>query len=172
MTIGYGSASHSDRVTIDQSSSLQAALVAATTSSNTIAPYGIVLLQIQAARTKLQKSSDFVRMLAASAALLEGPTSDEGEGEEQVKLGVPAKAAKRRLSNFLNFCSTFLHMTDYYIIAPTSGMYAERLGETAALAGLIIGLNSVSALVSTILYSWWTTNFPTRVHSSLRVSVK
>jgi hypothetical protein len=46
-------------------------------------------------------------------------------------------------------------MTDYYIVAPTSGMYAERLGNSAALAGLIIGLNSVAALASTILYSYW-----------------
>lgn len=116
----------------------------------------IVLLQIQAARGKLRQSSDFVRMLAASAALL--PSHDDDDDEASAKFAVPTNA-KRRLSNLLNFCSTFLHMTDYYIIAPTSGMYAERLGEAAALAGLIIGLNSCSALVSTVLYSWWTTYF-------------
>jgi hypothetical protein len=47
-------------------------------------------------------------------------------------------------------------MSNYYIVAPTSGAYAAKLGGHEALAGLIIGMTPIAALVSTILYSWWT----------------
>lgn len=114
----------------------------------------LVLLQIQVARANLQESSDFVSMLGASA-LLEASQQDDDKSV-LVTTESALEQRRRKMSNYLNFCSTFLHMTDYYIVAPTSGMYSERLGEAAALAGLIIGLNSVSALASTILYSWWT----------------
>jgi len=46
-------------------------------------------------------------------------------------------------------------MTNYYIVAPTSGLYAARLGSTEALSGIIIGMTPWAALVSSILYSWW-----------------
>ena len=117
-------------------------------------PHVIVLLKIKAARRKLQKSSDFVRMLAAAAVVL--PEGDDDHSEATMEAG-PAALRRRRISRFLNFTSTFLHMMDYYIVAPTAGLYAQALGEQAAMAGIIIGLNSVSALGSTILYSWWST---------------
>ena len=78
---------------------------------------------------------------------------------EQVKLRQQRQQQQRRtqsISNFLNFLSTFLYMTNYYIVAPASHTYAEKLGGEAPQAGLIIGMTPVAALLSTLLYSWWT----------------
>ena len=63
-----------------------------------------------------------------------------------------------RISNILNLLSTFLFLTNYYIVAPSSGRYASKLGGNEALAGLIIGMTPIAALASTILYSWWTSH--------------
>ena len=41
-------------------------------------------------------------------------------------------------------------------MAPTSASYADRLGKDSSVASIIIGMTAVSALVSTLLYSWWT----------------
>ena len=95
------------------------------------------------ARNKLQTTSDFVDMLAAQILLEE--------------VSVQRKMySRRRISNWLNFISTFLHLTDYYVVAPGCGSYAKLMGGDESLAGLIIGMNSVAALISTLVYSWWT----------------
>ena len=126
----------------------------------------LVLLHIKAARSRLQETSDFVQMLAAPFLLDAGPAQEDEEeyddetervdteGEED-----PAKARQQRtqsISNFLNLLSTFLYMANYYIVAPASNRYAEKLGGEASQAGLIIGMTPVAALASTLLYSWWT----------------
>eukprot|EP00977_Amphora_coffeiformis_P015384 scaffold4510_cov183-Amphora_coffeaeformis.AAC.69 len=140
----YASTSHSERLRVRQDDVLLY-----------YSSHEVVLLQIQAARALLQESSDFVNMLAASA-LLEATNYQSNDNVVPETTG-SSSDRRRQISNYLNFCSTFLHMTDYYIVAPSCGVLSERLGEGAALAGLIIGLNSCAALVSTILYSWWTT---------------
>lgn len=95
------------------------------------------------ARNKLQSASDFVETLAAQMLLEE--------------VSVKGKSYKlRRISNWLNFLSTFLHLTDYYVVAPGCGSYATLMGGDESLAGLIIGMNSVAALISTLIYSYWT----------------
>lgn len=106
-----------------------------------------ILRSILAARQNLQSTSEFVDMLAAQMLVsTEEETSQEGRLYE-----------KRRLSNWLNFCSTFLHLTDYYVVAPGCGSYAAMMaGGDESLAGMIIGMNSVAALISTLIYSWWT----------------
>ncbi|KAL7486845.1 hypothetical protein ACHAW6_012426 [Cyclotella cf. meneghiniana] len=95
------------------------------------------------ARDKLQTTSDFVNILASQMLMEE--VSEEGKIYE-----------RRRISNWLNFISTFLHLTDYYVVAPGCGSYAKLMGGDESLAGLIIGMNSVAALISTLIYSWWT----------------
>jgi hypothetical protein len=120
----------------------------------------IVLLKIKAARRKLQKSSDVLRMLAAAAVVLP-QGGDEEYDNEMSSLLHDGPLRRRQFSKLLNYASTFLHMLDYYIVTPTAGLYAQRLGQPAALAGMIIGINSVSALGSTVLYSWWS-NFSYR----------
>lgn len=62
------------------------------------------------------------------------------------------------ISHQLNFLSTFLYMTNYYIVAPTSGSYAQKVGSNVALSSTIIGMTPFAALISTLLYSWWTSH--------------
>jgi cyanate permease len=109
----------------------------------------LILLRIQAARNRLEESSSFVGMLA-NTLLMDGyPQVLEQEEEDEDLTATP-------VSDFLNLLSTFLHMTNYYIVAPTSGSYARKLGGDPSMASLIIGMTPVAALVSTILFSWWT----------------
>ena len=60
------------------------------------------------------------------------------------------------MSLVVNLIVTFLYQANQYIVAPTSAEYAHRLGMTAAMSGLIIGLSPAAALVSSLLYSQWT----------------
>jgi hypothetical protein len=109
-----------------------------------------LLYQIHKARRELQQSSDFVNYLAASMMV---PEISETEDEESLE---DEGASFRHISNTLNLLSTFFYMTNYYIVAPTSGSYAAKLGIAPALGSLIIGMTPTAALVSTVLYSWWT----------------
>ena len=59
-------------------------------------------------------------------------------------------------SHLLNFASTFLYMTNYYIIAPNSALYAERLGGDRSLGATVIGCTPLMASASALVYSWWT----------------
>jgi len=109
-----------------------------------------MMYQIHKARRELQQSSDFVSYLAASMMVPEvGETEDDQSLEDE-------GASFRQISNTLNLLSTFFYMTNYYIVAPTSGSYAAKLGISPALGSLIIGMTPTAALVSTVLYSWWT----------------
>ena len=56
----------------------------------------------------------------------------------------------------LNLISCFLFMMNNYIIEPSSAYYAEALGSSDALSGLMIGAASWFALMSAIGYSIWT----------------
>jgi hypothetical protein len=117
-----------------------------------------VLTQIRAARSRLKETGDFVKMLAAPEMLGESYAgSDQGDDEEPDEDERKEQERKSAaISNFLNLFSTFLYMTNYYIVAPASNTYAEKLGGSASDAGIIIGMTPVAALVSTLLYSWWT----------------
>jgi hypothetical protein len=120
-------------------------------------PTDAIVLQIRAARSRLQQTSDFVQFLAASL-MMSSEVSLMGEEEEEDDT-TDEKAGQTKpseFSNLLNLLSTFLYMTNYYIVAPSSGTYAVKLGGSAALSGIIIGMTPVAALVSTVLYSWWT----------------
>ena len=113
-----------------------------------------LILQLHAARRRLKQTNNVVRLLAAPLVL--SPSSDDG-GEEDIELAAWQQRNEiNRVSNLLNFLSTFFYMTNYYIVAPSSGDYAKRLGGNAALASVIIGMTPLAALVSTVLYSWWT----------------
>lgn len=57
---------------------------------------------------------------------------------------------------FLNLLSCFLFMMTNYIIEPSSAYYANALGSSDALSGLMIGLAPWFALISAVLYSMWT----------------
>ncbi|CAB9521859.1 SPX domain-containing membrane protein OsI [Seminavis robusta] len=112
-----------------------------------------VLLQIHAARGRLHHTNEFIRLLAAPMMVTtpEDVISESGSKTSPMMNGRPS-----RLSNLLNLLSTFFYMTNYYIVAPTSANYADKLGSDSSIASIIIGMTSVAALVSTLLYSWWT----------------
>jgi len=56
----------------------------------------------------------------------------------------------------LNLISCFLFMMNNYIIEPSSAYYANALGSSDALSGLLIGGAPLFALVSAVAYSYWT----------------
>ena len=56
----------------------------------------------------------------------------------------------------LNLASCFLFMMNNYIIEPSSAYYAEALGSSDALSGLMIGMAPWFALTSSVAYSYWT----------------
>ncbi|CAM9689171.1 unnamed protein product, partial [Choristocarpus tenellus] len=58
----------------------------------------------------------------------------------------------------INLATTFLYMTNYYIVGPTSTEYAAALGGSPAISGMIIGMTTIAACFSALLYSWWTNN--------------
>lgn len=57
---------------------------------------------------------------------------------------------------FLNLVSCFLFMMNNYIIEPSSAYYAEALGSSDALSGLMIGAAPWFALTSSVAYLYWT----------------
>ncbi|CAK9261087.1 unnamed protein product [Sphagnum jensenii] len=59
------------------------------------------------------------------------------------------------LSIQINLINTFLYMVNYYIVVPSSDNYAELLNAPATLCGVIIGSMPLAALVSALVYSWW-----------------
>jgi MFS family permease len=114
-----------------------------------------VLMQIHTARKRLHQTSDFVRYIAAGLMI-----SDESKGEtdSDVLQDALLESPSSNLSKIINLLSTFLYMTNYYIVAPSSGAYAMDLGGSVSLSGVIIGMTPVASLVSSFLYSWWTSH--------------
>lgn len=115
----------------------------------------IMLSQVKAAQRRLRQTSHFVHFLAAPM-LVSRQSSDRYGEEHSVTAAQGIEREESRISNWLNLLSTFFYMTNYYIVAPTSGDYARLVGGNSGLASLIIGMTSLAALVSTVLYSWWT----------------
>lgn len=86
--------------------------------------------------------------------------SDEEDSDDETALkGAKKKRTPRVTSNsglFLSLFVTFLYQMNQYVVAPTSGLYSDKLGMSAGLSGLIIGLSPLAALVSAMIYSVWT----------------
>ena len=99
-------------------------------------------------------------MMGLEMAVRDMDRSDEedSDGEAAVK-GAHPKRTPRVTSNtglFLSLFVTFLYQMNQYVVAPTSGLYSDKLGMSAGLSGLIIGLSPLAALVSAMIYSVWT----------------
>lgn len=111
-----------------------------------------ILHKIDSARQRLKHSSRYAQAMAAQALIFE----DEGSDTDYSLHGASVRSQRdQRISAMINLASTFLYMTNYYIVAPTSGTYAKRLGMSEALSGVIIGMTPCAALVASVLYSWW-----------------
>ncbi|CAM9985942.1 unnamed protein product, partial [Ectocarpus sp. 12 AP-2014] len=83
----------------------------------------------------------------------------DGSGLSTVDEGSEQESTHRELhrpSAYINLATTFLYMTNYYIVGPTSAEYAAALGGSPAVSGLIIGMTPIAACFSCLLYSWWT----------------
>lgn len=117
--------------------------------------YEPVLEKIEKARRTLHQSKRYIQAMAAHALIFDESSVGEDDDEDESYQRKDRRKKVSKVSSFLNLTSTFLYMTNYYIVAPTSGQYAERLGGSAALSGIFIGMTPVAALVSAVLYSWW-----------------
>ena len=114
--------------------------------SSQVSPTPPILRKIEDARRRLNESSGYAKAMAARALLFE---------DEDIDSLLSDSRPGRQISSILNLASTFLYMTNYFIVAPTYGAYAARLGMSEALAGVIIGMTPCAALVASVLYSWW-----------------
>ncbi|CEG37548.1 spx domain-containing membrane protein [Plasmopara halstedii] len=111
-----------------------------------------VLNRIGQARRRLHKSTQYVKAVAARSLIFDSEYSeDEDETYDMLKRLKQASKPSR----LLNMLNTFLYMTNYYIVAPTSGKYAAELGAEASMSGVIVGMTPVASLASAVLYSWW-----------------
>ncbi|RHY62407.1 hypothetical protein DYB38_004413 [Aphanomyces astaci] len=125
---------------------------AAATLTRSISEDEPILNRISVARQRLHQSTRYAKTIAAQALIFDSDLSDD---EEEMLLKTIKMQKPSPISRFLNMFSTFLYMTNYYIVAPTSGEYATLLGGTAALSGVIVGMTPVASMLSAVLYSWW-----------------
>ncbi len=123
-----------------------------------------ILFRIDIARNHLYESKEYVNVLASQLMMLDGEDVDddyfdammtESMREEQDIRKEAGRSTSQKISSWLNLISTFLYMTNYYIVAPTCGPYAEALGSSSALGGIIIGMTPLAALMASVLYAWW-----------------
>ncbi|KAG7379205.1 hypothetical protein PHYBOEH_012027 [Phytophthora boehmeriae] len=112
-----------------------------------------VLSRIGQARRRLHKSTQYVKTVAARSLIFDSESSEDEDDETYDMLKRLKQASEP--SRFLNMFNTFLYMTNYYIVAPTSGKYAAKLGAEASMSGVIVGMTPVASLASAVLYSWW-----------------
>lgn len=112
-----------------------------------------VLSKIRLARRRLQQSTQYVKTIAAQALIFDGDSSEDED--EAAYESFKRLQDRSEVSRFVNMLCTFLYMTNYYIVAPTSGDYAAALGGEAALSGVIVGMTPIASLASAVLYSWW-----------------
>ncbi|KAG3138276.1 SPX domain-containing membrane protein [Phytophthora idaei] len=112
-----------------------------------------VLNRIGQARRRLHKSTQYVKTVAARSLIFDAESSEDEDDETYDMLKRLKQASEP--SRLLNMLNTFLYMTNYYIVAPTSGKYAAELGAEASMSGVIVGMTPVASLASAVLYSWW-----------------
>uniref|UniRef100_A0A7R9U475 SPX domain-containing protein n=1 Tax=Pinguiococcus pyrenoidosus TaxID=172671 RepID=A0A7R9U475_9STRA len=137
-----------------------------------------VLEELKEARTRLEESQERIStdyLTATSRVALETSLSvprltstDDGLSQDSHSPGGPQASfinpddfaddfnLFRDWSHVLNLASTFLYMSNYYIVGPTGGAYAERLGGGSSLSALVIGCTPLMATISAVLYSTWT----------------
>jgi len=114
-----------------------------------------VLDQINAARNRLRQTTKYAELVAAQALIFVDDKDQDGKIPDEDKTPASEFTAVQKLSSMLNLVSTFLYMANYYIVAPSVGEYALRLGSDVSMAGFIIGMTPNAALISTVLYGFW-----------------
>lgn len=116
-----------------------------------------VLQMIKISRERLKQNTKYVDIIAAQALLFDAEEGsiEEGDGESITAEDMNGPSKAQRISSMLNLASTFLYMANYYIVAPTCGEYAARVGSSESMAGIVIGMTPNAALIATVLYGWW-----------------
>lgn len=148
-----GQQQHERNNTMEILSSSSGELAAASEASVTSKNEPLLQL-IQLSRDRLKQNSKYVDIVAAQAMMFED-FSDEGSEVQEERLLPTLMTNSQRVSAQLNLISTFLYMTNYYIVAPTCGQYATRVGSSDSMAGIVIGMTPNAALLATVLYAWW-----------------
>jgi len=114
-----------------------------------------ILDQINAARNRLRQTTKYAEYVAAQALIFVDDKDQDGKIPDEDKTPASEFTAVQKLSSMLNLVSTFLYMTNYYIVAPSVGDYALRLGSDVSMSGFIIGMTPNAALIATVLYGFW-----------------
>ena len=76
--------------------------------------------------------------------------------DEEIRPLTPPPAASVTSELYLVFAHTFLFMCNLYVVAPSSSLLAQQLGQSAAVSGVIIGMSPLAAFASAYAYSAWT----------------
>ncbi|KAJ7550770.1 hypothetical protein O6H91_07G117600 [Diphasiastrum complanatum] len=103
------------------------------------------IIKASRALHKLTREATFISFVANSLLIPEPEDQPEELEEKEYHFW----------SIQLNLCNTFLYMVNYYIVVPTSDLYAEQLHVPPTMNGVIIGAMPLTALVSSLVYSWW-----------------
>ncbi|KAL7456903.1 LOW QUALITY PROTEIN: hypothetical protein ACHAWC_008601 [Mediolabrus comicus] len=114
-----------------------------------------IMQMIRISRDRLKQNTKYVDIVAAQALMFDQSESDDDDDATITTEAMVGPSRAKQISSLLNLCSTFLYMANYYIVAPTCGEYAARVGSSEAMGGIVIGMTPNAALVATILYGWW-----------------
>ena len=84
--------------------------------------------------------------------------NDDGSDDEYERVAVGAMKDRETSTSglFISLFATFLYQANQYVVGPTSGSYANALGESPSMSGLIIGLSPFAAIIGAIVFSYWT----------------
>ena len=97
-----------------------------------------ILDQINEARSRLRQTTKYAELVAAQALIF---CDDDDDDKNKIPDSEKTPASKfttvQKISSLLNLWSTFLYMTNYYIVAPTVGDYALRLGSDESMSGIV-----------------------------------
>ena len=119
--------------------------------------------QLKVNRSQNRSTSEYVAthsIMALENKRIRTDDDDSEDSDEQAFTSSKVKVTSQA-GLYLNLFVTFLYMANQYVVAPTSGRYAQQLGESKSMQGFIIGLSPFAALFSALVYSYWT-NFSFR----------
>ena len=94
-----------------------------------------ILDQIYAGRNRLQQTTKYAELVAAQALIFVDDRDEKIPDNDKTPASEFTSA--QRISSMLNLISTFLYMENYYIVAPSVGEYALRLGSDESMAGYV-----------------------------------
>ena len=94
-----------------------------------------ILDKIYAGLNRLRLTTKYAELVAVQALIF---VDDKDEKiSDQDKTPASQFTSAQKISSMLNLISTFLYMENYYIVAPSVGEYALRLGSDESMAGFV-----------------------------------